>query len=249
MAILWTRCVDGVRYEVRSAGRTRRLYTNGVCHSEFNPAKIVTGSVWDLLFIPAYFAARGEIRRILVLGVGGGATLLQLRHLLKPRRIIGVDSDPVHLDIAARFFGADRDRITLKHADARAWLDRYSGRPFDLIIEDLFVDEGREPVRPVQVDHGWAKLLLRHLSARGLLVVNFGSSAELRGSALVSDKRLASGFGSIFRLTTINLDNAVGAFLRCPGTSAALRSNLRSEPLLSRALLNRSLRYRILSIR
>ena len=249
MAVLWTRRVNGVHYEVRGAGRTRRLYTNGVCHSEFNPAKVVTGSVWDLLFIPAFFHARSAIRRVLVLGVGGGATLLQLQHLLGPDRIVGVDSDPVHLEIAARFFGAQSGGISLKRGDARGWLERYRGAPFDLIIEDLFIDQGREPVRPVRVDRDWGRLLLRHLSEDGTLVVNFASSQELRGCALNTDRTLASGLAAAFQLTTVYLDNAIGAFLRRPATSAALRSNLRSHPLLGRALLNRSLRYRILSLR
>ena len=55
MAILWQKTVDQNRYEIRTAGKTRRLYTNGVCHSEFNADKIFTGSVWDLLILPAWF--------------------------------------------------------------------------------------------------------------------------------------------------------------------------------------------------
>ena len=52
MALLWERRVEGTLYQVRSAGRTRRLYTNGVFHSQYNPVRPVTGSVWDLLLLP-----------------------------------------------------------------------------------------------------------------------------------------------------------------------------------------------------
>lgn len=75
MAVLWEKHVDGVRYQVRAAGRTRRFYTDGVFHSQYNPLNPVTGHVWDLLMIPAFFYATGSVGRVLVLGVGGGAVI------------------------------------------------------------------------------------------------------------------------------------------------------------------------------
>ncbi len=38
MAVLWQKKTAGQHYEVRTAGNSRRLYKNGVCHSQFNPA-------------------------------------------------------------------------------------------------------------------------------------------------------------------------------------------------------------------
>jgi len=71
MAVIWQKKIAGTHYEVRSAGQTRRLYTNGLCHSEFNPQKLVTGSIWDLLVLPALFYKPGHIKKVLMLGVGG----------------------------------------------------------------------------------------------------------------------------------------------------------------------------------
>ena len=107
MAVIWQKYVNGTKYQVRRAGLTRRLYTNDVCHSEFNPDKLVTGSIWDLLVLPAFFHTPGKIKRVLMLGVGGGASILQLHHLLQPDHITGLELDPVHLDIARRFFNVD----------------------------------------------------------------------------------------------------------------------------------------------
>ena len=166
MAILWQKTVAQNRYEIRTAGKTRRLYTNGVCHSEFNPAQVFTGSIWDLLILPAWFYGDRDIRRILVLGVGGGAVLLQLDQLLETDAIIGIESDSVHLHLARKFFGSAVPGITLIEAEAGAWLDAYRGEPFDMIIDDLFVDKRREPVRAVAVDAGWSERLLRHLIFR-----------------------------------------------------------------------------------
>ncbi|QKQ25565.1 hypothetical protein [Candidatus Reidiella endopervernicosa] len=55
MALLWYRKEGESRYEVRSAGATRRLYTNGVFHSQYNPNRPISGSVWGLLMLPALY--------------------------------------------------------------------------------------------------------------------------------------------------------------------------------------------------
>ena len=71
MALIWKTDLQGVHYEVRRAGRTLRLYANGVQHSEFHPKRLLTGSVWDLLWLPALLHEPSRFRRVLVLGLGG----------------------------------------------------------------------------------------------------------------------------------------------------------------------------------
>ena len=62
MAILWSRQIAGVNYQVRTAGQTRRLYTDGVFHSQYHPGRMYTGGVWDLLMMPALFYGSGHIK-------------------------------------------------------------------------------------------------------------------------------------------------------------------------------------------
>ncbi len=237
-----------MRYEVRSAGRTRRLYTDGVCHSEFNPARILTGSIWDLLTISAFFLPAGKVRRVLALGVGGGASLLQLRQLVDPDEIIGIESDAVHLEIARRFFDMEHARIELVRDDAREWLDRYSGEPFDLVIDDLFTGNQGEPERAVVAGADWFKQLVRPLARGGALAINFASRAEFRRCGYCTDAGVARRFRSAFTLGSVALDNVVGVFLRAGADAAALRANLRRVPVLEKALRDRKLRYRIRSV-
>ena len=118
MAEIWQKYIDGTKYQVRKAGLTLRLYTNGVCHSEFNPRRLVTGSIWDLLILPAFFYGPRNIKRVLMLGVGGGASILQLHHLLQPESITGVELNSVHLDIARRFFNVDVTSVDLNESEA-----------------------------------------------------------------------------------------------------------------------------------
>ena len=140
MSLLWEKRTAGAHYQVRQAGRSLRLYTNGVFHSQYNPRRPVTGSVWDLLWLPAFFYPPDKLQRILVLGVGGGAVIRHLRRFIQPEKIVGVELSKIHLSIARRFFGIGGDDVELYQADAVDWVERYSGPPFDMIIDDLFTD-------------------------------------------------------------------------------------------------------------
>ncbi len=127
MAVLWQKKTNGTHYEVRTAGQTHRLYTNGVFHSQFNPKRPLSGGVWDLLMLPAFFFPDLHARRILVLGVGGGTVIRLLHHFIKPTEIVGVELNPMHLRVAKRFFGVDKKVASLYQADAVEWIREYRG--------------------------------------------------------------------------------------------------------------------------
>ena len=88
------------------------------------------------MLLPAYFRPVDTIRRVLVLGVGGGAVIRLLHHCMQPPEIVGIESDPVHIYIARRFFGVTSQMADLVEADAVGWLRDYTGPKFDLIIDD-----------------------------------------------------------------------------------------------------------------
>lgn len=244
VAILWSRQEGETRYEVRSAGNSRRLYTNGVFHSQYNPSSPVTGNVWDLLMLPAFFHPEA-VRRVLVLGVGGGAVIRQLNHFLRPAQIVGVELNPVHLEVAREFFDVEEENVELHQADALLWVRQYRGAKFDLIIDDIFSDEGGDPQRAVAVDAPWMRLLLKRLTPQGTLVVNFGSPAELKGCAWFSDASLQGRFPAAFSFTTPLYENAIGAFLRRPAESGELRQHLGRWPELDSAKKRCRLNYGI----
>lgn len=229
VAILWHRQDGDTRYEVRTAGNTRRLYTNGVFHSQYNPGHPVTGSVWDLLMLPAFFRPQ-QVRRVLMLGVGGGAVIRQLNHFLEPKLIVGVELNPVHLEVARQFFEVEAANVELHQADAIWWMRQYRGERFDLIIDDLFSDNDGEPQRAIAADGPWMRRLLKHLSPQGTLVINFGSPQELKACGWFDDAAVYSKFPAAFGLTTPLYENAIGAFLRQPAQGHELRQNLSAWP-------------------
>ena len=212
MAIEWFKKTNECHYEVRSAGATRRLYTNKVFHSQYNPNKVLQGGIWDLLYLPVFSLPEDKIQRVLVLGVGGGTVLQQLYRYLKPRKIMGIELNPVHLFVAKKFFGLKHRSFELIEADAIAWLEEYKGEKFDLIIDDLFGHFNGEAERVITVNKSWSKKLLNQLNPDGMLIINFGSNAELKNSALVAYKNLYGQFKSIIRITLPQYENAVGIF-------------------------------------
>lgn len=226
MAILWKKQVEKTFYEVRSAGHTRRLYTDGVFHSQFNPERAITGGVWDLLMLPVFFYPPESIKRVLVLGVGGGAVIHQLQRYIKPTEIIGVELNPVHIMLAKRFFGITNKLAHLVEDDAVKWLNNYSGAPFDLIIEDLFGEQDGEPIRAVKANKAWLETLNSHLSPEGILVMNFISRNDLKNCAAISYKKISLFFNSKFQLTIPYYENAIGAFLKKTSSSQILRKNI-----------------------
>jgi spermidine synthase len=180
MALIWSKTIDDKLYEVRSAGRARRLYTDGVLHSAFHPDKSLTGSIWDLLLLPALFHPLGHFQRVLVLGAGAGSILHLLNRYLQPKSIVAIDCDEVHLMVAKRFFNVSYKNVELIQADAIAWVQNYTGDPFDLIIEDLFIEDNGVPVRLMHDDVSWLDCLLRLLTEKGLLIINHGDISEAR---------------------------------------------------------------------
>ncbi len=242
MAVIWRKKHEGSTYEIRAAGRSRRLYTNGVFHTQYNPARVVTGGIWDLLMIPAFFKPVEEIKRVLVLGVGGGAVIRQLNRFASPDHIIGVELNPVHLHVARKYFGVNRSEAELIQADAISWLKEYDGPGFDLIIDDLFFEEEGEPVRAVAADKQWLSVITRNLNPGGMLVMNFISSKTLKSCYLLSNNK-RNVYKSAFQISMPIYDNAIGIFLSFEASSTDLRTNLKAQPRLGASLNNKNLNY------
>jgi len=232
VALIWKTELQGVHYEVRRAGRTLRLYANGVQHSEFHPKRLLTGSVWDLLWLPALLHEPSRFRRVLVLGLGGGSLIPPIRQLLNPDVLVAVELDPAHLQVARDVFGMEAFGVETHEGDAQAWLRAYQGEPFDLIIEDLFAPSNEQVSRAVAADKPWLNCLSDNLAVSGTLVMNFGDWKEYRESPAATDEAMA-GYASRFRLSCSDCHNAIIAFTREPARSIHLRRRVEATPLLS----------------
>lgn len=210
MAVLWSQRNGKNLHEVRTAGKSVRLYTNGVFHSQWNPDRFLTRSVWDSLTLAAFFLEPSQLKRVLILGVGGGVVIKQLERLFPGVEIVGVELDAMHIKIARRWFQIGRCDAELVQADARDWLSQYRGEPFDLVIDDLFGESDGEVARAVEVDSAWADLLCKHLSENGVLAVNFIGPPELKRSGLMA----RNDFEHRYCFTPPFCENAVAVFIK-----------------------------------
>lgn len=232
MALLWFKQDGAERYELRQAGRSLRLYTNGVFHSQYNTAHPVAGGIWDLLLLPAFALPEGRPRRVLLLGVGGGAVVRQLNHFLSPDLIVGVELNPVHLTLARDFFHVEARNVCLLEADARYWLEAYQGPAFDLVIDDLFSDTDGEPQRAFPADRAWCQQLRRVLAPGGVLVMNFDSKPGLYQAAAIKEQTLQSQWADAQVFTTRHYANHIGAFFLNPPDWLAFERRLHAHPEL-----------------
>lgn len=226
MAVVWQYSNAECQYEVRVAGNSRRLYKDGVFHSQWNPLRPLSNGVWDLLFLPALFRDPCSVKKVLVLGVGGGAVLNTFGALLNPSEIVGIELDPIHLKVANEFFLLPDLPVTLHQADAISWVKRYRGKGFDVVIEDLFTEIDGEPVRVAEANKSWFQSLRKLLRPGGTLVVNFESSQQMRQAGTAYQAAIGSLPNIRYHFSQPAYGNSVCAFLAQPASPAKLREQL-----------------------
>jgi predicted membrane-bound spermidine synthase len=224
VAIIWQFVDETTRYEVRSAGSSIRLYTNGAFHTQYSPKKLFTGGVWDLLSLPALFTKLTPSPSVLMLGVGGGSAIHQLLRLLSPREILGIELNPVHIEIAESFFNLKSKNLKLLEADALKWIDK-SQKQYDVLVDDLFIDSSDDPIRPFKCDEKWIRKLNRRVTKNGLLIQNHLTKDDALASASMSKRH----FQSALMFTTLRYENVITAFYKQKveartGRFAALRT-------------------------
>lgn len=244
MPVIYQQRVGKTRYEIRTHGKTVRLYTNKVMHTQYHPGRPSRG-VWDLLVLPAL--ALPKVERVLLLGLGGGAAVHLLRQWCPGAHITALELNPVHITLARRFFDIKGRDLTLVHGDARAYVENYRGEPFDLVIEDVFQDSEGTPDRAFVADRRWCMALRRLVSRRGALVMNTLSVEQLRNTALLQQDAVHKLWASHLSLTMPAYANVVGAFYRQATSPAELRQIIRSDATRLQQERSGQLRYKIAS--
>ena len=217
MALLWKKNKGDNCYEVRKAGNSIRLYTNGVFHSQWNPTRPFAGHLWDLLFLPTLFHSDfPDLNNTLILGVGGGAVINQLNRFANTSSITGVDLDTIHITIAQKYFLEQECNPRLIQEDAVKFVEQPSNQKYDFILEDLFCGEESNPanaVRAITASPEWICRLGSHLTSGGVLAMNFESERQLRrslGKKIIEE----AGFASLFSLSLPRYENAIAVCLK-----------------------------------
>jgi len=228
MSLLWETTSGDTHYSVRTAGASVRLYSNGVFHSQWNPKRPFAGAVWDCLSLPALYIPAQQCKRVLLLGLGGGAGVRQLQTLIDFDYLQAIEIDATHIKIAKRWFGVTQPNVDIVHADAIDWLESYKGERFDLIIDDLFGHSDNEPIRVQALDEQWVGHLTDALNPGGVVVVNCIGRADLLGGA----KAFAlHHYVQGYRWSLPEYHNAIGVFFREPVSPSDWITNLENTRL------------------
>lgn len=232
MAVLFEKQIGENRYRVTKAGRSIRLYTNGLFHSQYNANSVISGALWDLLLLPGFMLPQSP-RHCLVLGVGGGAVIRMLQHFFPAIVITGVDIDRTHVTVAKRYFGISRANTELVVCDAKQWLSENNGLRFDMVIDDVFGGQNGDPQRPFEFDRHWLAQLLRAVSKTGCCVINLDRKEYVRRFVhAYQDEFVRHGVMSAWQMACPGYENRIMILNKAPVKRAEFTQRLQQSPKL-----------------
>jgi len=111
-----------------------------------------------------------NIRRVLILGLGGGSVIQTIRENFKSDAlIVAVDKDPKIIDIAINEFNINRFKnVTIIQDDALSYIEN-SSDTFDLIIVDIFIGD---TIPKIFTEVQFINSTVHHLNTDGKLIYN-----------------------------------------------------------------------------
>lgn len=87
------------------------------------------------------FRSKLSNHKSLILGLGGGSIAKIIRKLWPESQIIGVDVDPIIIDLGVRYLGLDVSKVSIVVQDAYEFVKRTSRKKHDLICVDMYVGD------------------------------------------------------------------------------------------------------------
>lgn len=111
-----------------------------------------------------------DIKRILVLGLGGGSIIQTIREEFKSNAYIeAVEIDPIIIEISKNVFVIDRfDNLNIVQADANEYIFNCQDT-FDLIIVDIFIID---TIPEIFTQPPFLNELKKHLNHQGYIIYN-----------------------------------------------------------------------------
>jgi spermidine synthase len=126
-----------------------------------------------------------DVKRVLLLGLGGGAMSTYLGRFLPDATIDAVELDPGVIDTAERYFGArETSKVHFIASDGRVFLSRHK-EPYDIIVVDAFNGSSIPFHMMTKEFYG---LVRDRLTPGGVAAFNIISGTKLYDSSLVTLK-------------------------------------------------------------
>ncbi len=133
------------------------------------------------------------LRRILVLGVGGGTVVQMLHDMFPGSAIDGVDIDPVMMEIGKTYFGlSDIPKLDLHVCDAKDFVEKKSLRyTYGLILIDIF-NANQNP--DFLLDENFIKNIKRFSATSHTVIINYSHYGQFRKKSASLMSRLQRHF-------------------------------------------------------
>ncbi len=134
--------------------------------SVYSEDDLYTRGIWDYFLAPLLF--KPNAKDVLVIGFAGGTAGRQYLELSNAS-IVGVEIDPLVVEVSKRYFGVkESDRLDVEVADGRTYLLMHQ-KKFDIIIMDAF----NPPTIPFHLaTKEFFELVEERLKKRGVVAVN-----------------------------------------------------------------------------
>jgi spermidine synthase len=137
------------------------------------------------------------INNCLILGLGGGTVAKLLRKKYPNVKIMGVDIDPVIVELGKKYLGLNEVDLKIQIGDALSFLTNRQSQPtnrFDLIIVDLY--NGDEFPEKFETED-FLKLIRSHLRNNGISIFNRLYYGEKRPQAVKFGNKLQKFFSNV----------------------------------------------------
>ena len=152
-------------------GQRIDLDVEGATYATWHPAHLLTGYSWDALSLACLLRPSGAPTSVLLLGLGGGTVVRQLRHFCPAAHIVGVEIDDGVVELAQKHMHLNEAAVDVVIGDAYDFL-AVGDQGFDVIIDDLFLTGDDDVVRTRAPDGDTLALLRSRLNPGGLVVAN-----------------------------------------------------------------------------
>jgi len=138
-----------------------------------------------------------EVKGCLILGLGGGGIAKIVRKNWPDAKIVGVDVDPIIVDLGKKYLGLDKLGVEIVIQDARDYITNNSklrAKNFDLVCIDMYVGDKV----PAKFESGeFLELILELLTRDGLAVFNRLYYGEKRKEAEEFHRKLIHIFKKV----------------------------------------------------
>jgi spermidine synthase len=181
--------------QFRDGVRWLQLNEGVAIHSLYRPGSYLTGGYWDDPLVLPSATGGSPPRRIAILGDAAGTVARAYGHYYPKTRVDAVELDGQLTSVGRRYFHLGGPNLHTYTADARPWLQAARGR-YDMILLDAY----RQPYIPFYlVTHEFFEVARRHLSPRGVLIVNVGHIPGSDALEKVVSATLRSVFAFVVR--------------------------------------------------